>query len=42
LYSWRDAYYSTNIIQIDHVIQIFTRLNRELYLLDHLIDILVS
>ncbi|CAF0768616.1 unnamed protein product [Rotaria sordida] len=42
LYSWRDAYYSTNIPHIEHVIQVFTRLHREIYLLDHLIDILIS
>ncbi|CAF4576862.1 unnamed protein product [Rotaria sp. Silwood1] len=42
LYSWRDAYYSTNTPHIEHVIQIFTRLYREFYLLDHLIDILIS
>lgn len=42
LHSWQDAYYSTNMSQIEHVIQIFTRLYRESYLLDHLIDILVS
>ncbi|CAF4838626.1 unnamed protein product, partial [Rotaria magnacalcarata] len=38
----RDAYYSNNISHIDHVIQVFTSLYREFYLLDHLTNILVS
>ncbi|CAF3336355.1 unnamed protein product [Rotaria socialis] len=42
LYSWRDAYYSNNIPHIDHVIQVFTSLYREFYLLDHLTNILIS